>query len=499
VAGGGPVSSAGTPGGSGDLGSRIRRGFVWSALGNASLRLASLVTGIVLARLLAPEDFGVYAVALMVQSILINLAELGLAADLVRHGDLVGRGPTITAVALVTSTLLALLMWTTAGVVAGAMGAPDAAGAIRVMALTIPLAGLTVVPYAQLQREFRQSRLFTIDVSNMALSTTLTILLAVGGWGAMALAVGRLAGQVLATGMQFGATRQRLRLGWRPEVARTGIRFGLPLALAGLLAWTLLNVDTVLVGRYAGVTALGFYVLAFNISSWPTSVIGTAVRAVAFPAFSQRSLESGERDTAGAVRATSLVWGAAVPVAASLALLAAPVVELLYGSRWLSAAPVLTALAVFGALRVLFDLWVAYFTACGAAATLLTTQLAWLATLVPAMWFAVRDGDIERAGWAHAVVAVAIMLPVHLWRMSGCGVPTRALVRVLVPALVAIAPAALAGRWAAQLAEPAVAQLLLGGGALCATYAALLGIVLKVLARRRAPTPQSVPEEVSIA
>ena len=489
------------PSGSGDtrdLGNRIRTGFVWSALGGGSLRLASLITGIVLARLLSPEDFGVYAVALMVQSILINLAELGLAADLVRHGDLKGRGPTITVVALVTSTLLAMLMWSTAGVVAGAMGAPEATGAIRVMALTIPLAGLTVVPYAQLQREFRQSRLFAIDASNMALGTTLTILLAVLGWGAMSLAIGRLAGQVLATVLQFSATRQRLRLGWRPDVARTGIRFGLPLACAGLLAWTLLNVDTVLVGRYAGVTALGFYVLAFNISSWPTSVIGTAVRAVAFPAFAQRSLESGERDTAGALRATSLVWTATVPIAASLALLAAPTVELLYGSRWLAAAPVLTALAVFGALRVLFDLWVAYFTACGAAATLLTTQLAWLATLIPAMWFAVREGDIERAGWSHAVVAVVIMLPVHLWRMHGCGVSTRALLRALVPALVAVVPALAVGRWASHLADPAVLRLLLGGGALCATYAACLWVVLRVGGGPTPSVPASAQEEVPV-
>lgn len=495
------VTPAPTPSGSEgatDLGTRIRTGFIWSALGGSSLRMASLLTGIVLARLLSPEDFGVYAVALMVQSILINLAELGLAADLVRHGDLKGRGPTITVVALVTSTFLALLMWSTAGLVAGGMGAPEAAGAIRVMALTIPLAGLTVVPYAQLQREFRQSRLFTIDASNMALGTTLTILLAFLGWGAMSLAIGRLAGQVLATGMQFSATRQRLRLGWRPDVARTGIRFGLPLALAGLLAWTLLNVDTVLVGRYAGVTALGFYVLAFNISSWPTSVIGTAVRAVAFPAFAQRSLESGERDTAGAIRATSLVWSASVPIAASLALLAGPTVELLYGRRWLAAAPVLTALAVFGALRVLFDLWVAYFTACGAAATLLTTQLAWLATLIPAMWFAVRDGDIERAGWAHAVVAVAIMLPVHLWRMRGCGVSTRALLRALVPALVAIGPALVVGHWAGHVADLPALRLLLGGSALCATYAACLWVVLRVVGRSTSSLPEPAPEEVLV-
>ncbi len=240
----------------------------------------------------------------------------------------------------------------------------------------------------------------------------------------------------------------------------------------------MLNVDTALVGGLAGVTALGFYVLAFNISSWPTSVIGNAVRAVAFPAFAQRSLESGEPDAEGAVRATGLVWAAAVPVAAALAVLSAPVVEPLYGPRWLAAAPVLTALAVFGALRVVFDLWVAYFTASGAAGTLVSTQVAWLLALTPAMWVGIEQGGIEGAGWAHAAVAVLVMLPVYAWRMRRCGVPAAPLLRRLVPPLLAVLPAALVGGWIAALdasgAWATMGQLVLGGLALLATYTLLL-------------------------
>ena len=313
------------------------------------MRLGSLVVGIVLARILSPEDFGVFAIALMVQTILINLAELGLAADLVRHGDLRGRGPTITTIALVASGSL------TAGHVDGApsrwptlMGAPEAAPVIQLMALTLPLAGLTVVPYAHLQREFMQSRLFAIDAVNFTLGTTVTLVLALDGHGPLSLAIGRVVGQVASTVLQFAVTRQPLRVGWRSDVAVSGIRFGLPLAFAGLLSWTLLNIDTMVVGSVAGATVLGFYVLAFNVSSWPSSVVGTAVKAVAFPAFAQRGREAGGRDAQGLVTATALVWTGALPVAVALAVLAEPVVRLLYGSRW---APAAAALVGPGRLR----------------------------------------------------------------------------------------------------------------------------------------------------
>ncbi|WP_426241951.1 lipopolysaccharide biosynthesis protein [Nocardioides sp. LHG3406-4] len=456
------------------LSGKVTRGFAWSAVSNASMRLGSLLTGVVLARLLVPEEFGVYAIALMVQVILINLAELGLAADLVRHGDLDRRGPTITTVALGASGTLMVLMWVTAEPVARLMGSAEAAPVIVVMALTLPLAGITAVPFAHLQREFQQSKLFMIEASNFVVGTVVTISLVVADWGPISLAIGRVAGQVVATVLQFHLTGRRFRVGWQPDIARSGIRFGLPLACAGVLAWTLLNIDTMLVGGVAGATALGFYVLAFNISSWPSSVIGTAVRAVAFPAFSQRSLESGQRDVTGVVRATSVVWAAALPVAVVLAILADPVIEVVYGQRWLPSAPVLVGLAVFGALRVAFDLWIAYLTACGAAGALLWTQVVWIAALTPAMYLAIQRDGIVGAGWAHVIVAALVMLPVYLATMRRYDVPVGALLLGFLPASLGVLPAAAAGLLVAGLVDNPYLRILAAGSALALTYLACM-------------------------
>ena len=62
--------------------------------------------------------------------------------------------------------------------------------------------------------------------------------------------------------------------GFDRTVARSALRFGLPLAIANMLSWALLNVDNVVISRTSGVVALGFYVLAFNVSSWPMTAIG---------------------------------------------------------------------------------------------------------------------------------------------------------------------------------------------------------------------------------
>ena len=67
------------------LGGRVRRGLAWGFVNSITMRLATLTLGIILARLLTPEAFGAFAVALTVQTILINFADLGMSADLIRN------------------------------------------------------------------------------------------------------------------------------------------------------------------------------------------------------------------------------------------------------------------------------------------------------------------------------------------------------------------------------------------------------------------------------
>src|SRR3546814_16199248 len=87
------------------LGARATRGALWSGVNTIVLRLGGLVVGIVLARLLTPEQFGVYAVALTVQAILMTVADLGLSADIIRTADPDRIAPTVPPLGLVRGGL----------------------------------------------------------------------------------------------------------------------------------------------------------------------------------------------------------------------------------------------------------------------------------------------------------------------------------------------------------------------------------------------------------
>ena len=456
----------------------VKQGLAWSFAGTLLLRLGGLVIGIVLARLLSPEAFGVYAVALTVQTILMTLADLGLSADLIRSRDLEHRAPTVASLSLLSGVLLTALMCSLAVVLASSMGAPDAAPVIMVLSLTLVLSGIGVVPYAKLQRGIEQKKLFGTSAVDFLVSTVVTIFLVLLGMGPMALAIARLAAQSCSTMLQFILSRTRLKFGFDRSVAASSLRFGLPLAGANLLSWILLNVDNIVIARVAGEVALGLYVLAFNISSWPMSAIGTAIRSVSLAAFSRerREREDAEETPADSsiVSATGLAWAAALPAGALLAVLSVPLVQFLYGDQWRASAGVLAALGFFGALRVVFDLMATYLMAHGAARPVFWIQALWIVSLTPLLIIASEQFGVEGAGWAHVVVAVIIILPAYLLALRRVDVRLRPLFRVLWPPILAGAAAWLAADVVSGWFDSPIVALLSGGAAGGLVYVSLL-------------------------
>ncbi|NED65335.1 oligosaccharide flippase family protein, partial [Streptomyces sp. SID10244] len=198
----------------------------------------------------------------------------------------------------------------------------------------------------------QQKKLFAVSTADFVVASSITLILILAGAGPMALAISRLAAQAVAAVLMYVFAEVRPRFGFKLDEARPALRFGIPVAAANLLSWTLLNIDNFVIARTLGAAALGFYVLAFNVSTWPMTIIGQAMRSVSLAAFSHVTrIKSGrsesQRDPSLSVGA-AISWGAAVPAGVLLAALSNPIVEFLYGGKWIGAAPVLAALGYFG-------------------------------------------------------------------------------------------------------------------------------------------------------
>jgi PST family polysaccharide transporter len=427
------------------------------------LRLTNIFVTAVVAHILSPHDFGVFAVALTVYAIVSSFGELGVSSCLFRADlDIDSLAPTFVTISVVTSAILAAVMTAFAEPIATALGSAEAAGPIRVMALAVLLVGIFAVPSAHLVRDFKQDKIFLSNVTSFALSTGVLLLMAKSGSGAMAFAWSRVAGQLVAGCVLMASVPKRYRPGFVRSALSLLLKLGLPLAGANFVNYILLNVDYALVGHLMGAAALGTYMLAFNVASWPASLLGSVINNVAMPAFSRvkHDAEFLKKAMVNALYAVSLV---VLPMCGLTMALAHPLVLTLYGPKWIASANALSVLALYGAISIICVLFANMLASLGRNKAVLLVQLIWLGALIPAMALGVNRDGIVGAAIAHVVVIGPVVLPSYLILLKrATGVRVTGLAKAMLPALLASSIAAVAARGvSSQFSNPLV-QLAVG-------------------------------------
>src|SRR5215475_4473493 len=263
------------------LSASVRRGALWVVASNLLLRLANISVTAVVAHILSPHDFGIFAVALTAYAIISSLGELGVSACLIRADlDIDSLAPTVTTISVLSGAAFAGAMAALARPIATALGSQAAVGPIRVLSLAVLLLGIFAVPTSQMAREFKQDKIFLANAVAFVPATVLLIVLAKAGSGAMAFAWSMVARQ-LAVGCVLLVVAPRY---YWPSLARKALSvilsFGIPLAAANFVNYSLLNVDYAFVGHLLGAAALGIYMLAFTVASWPSGLLGGVINSV---------------------------------------------------------------------------------------------------------------------------------------------------------------------------------------------------------------------------
>ena len=458
-----------------NLARKVQKGALWSGANTVLMRLATIAITAVVVRIVSPEDFGVFAVAATVFTVVSSFGELGMSSCLARRDmDPKTIAPTVTLISLASGAALATLMAVTAAPLAIALGAPDADSAIRVLSLCILLGGLFTVPSSLLVRDFRQGRIFLANIIAFVPSNLLLVVLALHGNGAMAFAWSRLFGTAIV-GITMLVSVKRYWPGLDRTQVLPVLRFGLPLAGANLLNYTLLNADYVFVGRQMGAALLGIYVLAYNVASWPTSVLAGTINSVAMPAFSRfQGDRAGLRDSLeSSLRIVSFI---AFPICAMTLALASQIVATLYGEQWNASAPILMILAVYGGIFIVTLLFANMLVGIGRAGKLFLVQFFWILALIPTMWFGVHIAGLTGAALAHIAIILAVALPLYAWALNSV---VHELLRLLIRgSALLMAASALAG-FAAWLVNRGITNPTIGlivGGAVGGCVYAILAL-----------------------
>jgi PST family polysaccharide transporter len=425
----------------------------WNYLVFAASKSSTLVMTVILARLLTPADFGLFALALLVLNIFDYVKDLGVTLALVqRPGPWSRLAPTGLTLSGIFGVLTSLVAFGLAPAIADVLRHPELTSLVRVLGAGLLISSLSAVPMAALRRRIDFRARLLPEVSGAATKTGLSIGLAVAGFGVWSLVWGQLAASVVTAVMYWCVARTFVRPRLELPVAVELTRFGAPVTAVSLLAFAIYNVDYVAIGRTLGDEQLGFYTLAYRLPELVVLMLCVTVSDVLFS-----SLSRWQHDPVALadhyMRCVRLVLAATAPLGLGMAALAPETVAVLYGPHYAAVAPELTVLSVFAVVySVTFHSGDVY-KAVGRPGLLNTISIGKLAVLAPAVWWVAQQGILAVALAVLVVEIVHCVVRLILIRLI-VGVPFAHQGRVFSGPLVSAAIMALVVWAVARLAEP---------------------------------------------
>lgn len=449
---------------------------LWSG-GDIVLRQGlQFVTTMVLARLLAPSDFGVIAMLALYISVAMVLMDGGFSAALIQRRDVDHADEsTMFWCNLGIGIALALGLFMAGPAIADFYDAPIVASLARAVSPLFILSSLGVIHSTLLTRQldFRtQAKAGTVAA---CLSGIVAIVLGLHGFGVWALVA-----QALVMAAAMSAMLWLLHP-WRPAWAFSGASFRKLFGFGGFhLGSSLLEVAysklyTLLIGRVFGARELGFYANAENTRQLPGNFLGSLVARVALPMFSESAHDPKllRRGIQLSIRGTMLINA---PLMLGIAALADPVTVFLFGKQWLPAAAILRILCLGGLLYPIHVINLHALMAQGHARLMFRLELMkkgiGVFLIVVGAWYGVIG-----VAWSQVVFSLAVMaINTHYtkrWLDYGAWSQLRETApSVLVAGLVAGTAHFFSQSWGA----PAFLHILVIGGAGAVAYLSVMAV-----------------------
>jgi len=321
------------------LKSRVAKGAIWATMEKFVVQAVSFVVGMVLARLLTPNDYGTVALLSIFFAIAGSLASCGFGNALVQKKE-VGELEfnSVFYVSIVVSLVIYGVFFFTAPWIADFYRTPILKPVVRVSALSFVFHSINSVQGAELSRKMLFDRRFKISLITCAVSSVCGISFALLGWGVWAIVLSSTITSIASVIAYWCIIAWRPRWMFRFNVLKGLFSYGWKLSVAGLVHTTYSNLYGFLIGRFYNPADLAFVNKGNSVPNLLMSSIDGTINSVSFPALAQ--LQDDKDKLREAMRrmiqsSTFLVF----PLMAGLALCARSLILLLYGRQWVEAVP----------------------------------------------------------------------------------------------------------------------------------------------------------------
>jgi O-antigen/teichoic acid export membrane protein len=298
------------------------------------------LTAIVLARLLSPSDFGLFAIVTFVLTFLVAFGDVGLGASLIREAEEPSEEDyrvVFTAQQLLVLAVV-VVAWFVSPLLARAYSLPaHQAILFRLVALSLLFTSFRVIPSVRLERHLQFQKLAAVEIAQAVVFSGITITTALGGLGPLSFALGLLSRSVAGAAIINWVSPWRIAWHWDSVRIRKHLSFGIP--YQGIAFTSLLkdSITPVFVGLVLGTSDVGYINWAMMVAAYPVMAL-MVLQRVYLPAFARMQVHK-ERLGEFVEKVILATNAVAAPLAVLTFVLIRPITLTVFGEKWLVALP----------------------------------------------------------------------------------------------------------------------------------------------------------------
>ena len=315
--------------------------FIWRFAERCGAQLVTFIVSIVLARILAPEDYGTIALVTVFTTILQVFVDSGLGTALIQKKNADDLDfSSVFYFNFVVCLVLYAAMFMAAPVIAKFYGDVTLTPIIRVISLTIVISGVKGIQQAYVSKNMLFKRFFFSTIGGTIFSAFIGIGLAKAGYGVWALVAQQLSNATVDTVILWITVRWRPRKNFSWERLKGLLSFGWKLLVSSLLDTCYNNLRNLIIGKMYSPSDLAFYNQGDKFPKLIVTNINTSIDSVLLPTMSsaQDDRERVKNMTRRAIKTSTYIMA---PLMMGLAFCATPIVKLVLTDKWLPCVPFL--------------------------------------------------------------------------------------------------------------------------------------------------------------
>ncbi len=329
------------------------KGILWMGSLRSITRLIAFLKIAILARILGPKEFGIFGIASLALAFLEILTDTGINVFLIQEKANVKKYlDSAWIVSIARGILITIILVIFAKIISSFFNEPNSYKLILLISSIPFLRGFINPSIVNLQKELWFNKEFWLRSNIFILDGLVTLISAFILKSAESLVLGMLAGTILELIWSWMFIKPRPRFKIEPIKLKIIIHRGKWVTLASIFEYLFQHLDDIVVGKFMGSGSLGFYQVAYKISTLPISEGGEIVSKVVFPVYSKIS-DDLERLKKAYFKVVFFVSLPTVVFGLFLILFARPFTFLILGTKWVDVVPVIRVLSLFGILRAI--------------------------------------------------------------------------------------------------------------------------------------------------